>query len=168
MAVDVNPASASEPFIALAPLQPPAAAQVVTLLVDQLRVELPPLPTVAGVATSVTDGGGGDDGEMMATLTDCVAVPPGPVQDSANDASAVNGPVETLPEVVFAPLQLPTAEHPVALVEDHVSVASPPGATFVGDTDSVTDGPGELVGDGATVAVTVCPATPPEPVQVKL
>jgi hypothetical protein len=45
-----------EPLTALAPDQPPDAAQAVALVADQLNVALPPLATVLGLAVSVIVG----------------------------------------------------------------------------------------------------------------
>ena len=60
------------------------------------------------------------------------------------------------------PLQPPDAAHAVALVEFHVSVEVPPGATLVGFALKVA------VGMGRTVTVTVAVGlVPPGPVQVR-
>jgi hypothetical protein len=101
-------------------------------------------------------------------LTDWVADPPPPVHVSANDALLVSGPLEALPLVCLLPLQLPLAEHDVASVDDQVKVAAAPEFTVDGDTDNVTDGPCGFEGDCVTLAVTVCPAMPPEPLQVSV
>ena len=45
-----------EPLVALEPVQAPEAVQVVAFVVDQLRVELPPLTTELGLAARLTVG----------------------------------------------------------------------------------------------------------------
>ena len=51
--VAVRAGVACEPAVALAPLQPPEAAQLVALVEDQDKVEVAPLFTVAGFAVRV-------------------------------------------------------------------------------------------------------------------
>ena len=64
------------PFTALVPDQAPEAVHEVALVAAQVNVELPPLAMVAGLAVKVTVG----VGEVTETVTDCVALPPPPVQ----------------------------------------------------------------------------------------
>lgn len=72
--VAVSPLRTSVPVRPLLPLQPPVAVQLLALVVDQLRVEDPPLTTDAGVAVSDTVGCGAG---LTVTVTDCAAeVPP--------------------------------------------------------------------------------------------
>jgi hypothetical protein len=52
--------------------------QPVALLEDQLSTADPPLLTVAGLALRLTAGAGAE----TLTVTDCAALPPGPVQVS--------------------------------------------------------------------------------------
>lgn len=80
--VDVSPVRASEPLSALAPDQPPEAAQLLALVADQLSVEVPPFATVVGEARSEMVGEGGALDGVTVTVTDCDAVPPAPVHDS--------------------------------------------------------------------------------------
>jgi hypothetical protein len=56
----------------------------------------------------------------------------------------------------------------VAFVEDHVSVAGPPGATVAGDATSCTVGAAEDEGDGFGVGVgeAVLAFTPPHPARI--
>jgi hypothetical protein len=122
----------------------------------------PPFATVVGAAVSVTVGA---VGEVTVTFTDCVAEPVVPVQVSANEELAVCGPVDAVPAIGFAPLQLPEAAHAVALVDDHVSVAAVPDATDGGVTVNVTVG--ARLG-GETPAITVSAAVPPAPLQVSV
>jgi len=66
------------PFVGSVPDQPPDAVQPVALLEDQLSTADPPLLTVAGLALRLTAGAGAE----TLTVTDCAALPPGPVQVS--------------------------------------------------------------------------------------
>jgi hypothetical protein len=54
--------------------------QEVALVLDQDRVELPPLAMVLGLALRLTVGAG--VAGVTATEADCAAVPPPPVQES--------------------------------------------------------------------------------------
>jgi hypothetical protein len=90
------------------------------------------------------------------------------VQVNANAEFAVSTPVDALPDVALAPLQLPEAAQAVALVDDQVSVAADPDTTDPGATASVTVGGCGAVGGGATPALTVWPAVPPAPEQVRV
>lgn len=159
------PVRASDPLRVLVPVQPPDAVQLAALVDNQLSVVEPPLATVVGVAVSVTDGAAGC---VTVTFTDCVADPPAPVQVNANAEFAVRAPVDALPDVALVPLQLPEAEHDVALVDDQVSVAADPDTTDDGVTASVTDGACGAVGGWVTLAVTVWPAVPPAPAHVSV
>jgi hypothetical protein len=58
------------------PDQAPEALHEVALVVDQVRVDVPPLTTVLGLAAKVIVG----EGAVTETVADCVALPPGPVQ----------------------------------------------------------------------------------------
>ncbi len=64
------------PCTALLPDQAPDAVQPVALVAVQFSVALPPLSTALGPTLNVTVGAG----EAMVTVTDCEALPPGPVQ----------------------------------------------------------------------------------------
>jgi len=72
-----------------------------------------------------------------------------------------------VPEVFFAPLQLPLAVHDVALVELQVSAVLPPDVTEVGDAVKVRVGAGVTTG-AATATFTVLLTVPPAPVQVRV
>jgi hypothetical protein len=150
------------------PVQPPLAVQLLAFEVDQFKVVDPPATTVAGVAVSVTVGAGVTVGGTTVTLTDWVADPPAPMQVKANEALLVSGPLDALPLIGLLPLQLPLAEHDVALLDDHVRVVADPEFRLDGDADKVTDGPCGVDGDCVTLAVTVCPAMPPEPLHVSV
>jgi hypothetical protein len=60
------------------PAQPPDAVQALALLVDQVRLALPPLATVLGLALSAIVGAG--EGDVTETVADWAALPPGPEQ----------------------------------------------------------------------------------------
>ena len=66
-----------EPLVALVPLQPPVAVQVVTLELDQVSVELPFFATPGGLAVRLTVGEA-----IMATFADTVTLPPVPLHMS--------------------------------------------------------------------------------------
>jgi hypothetical protein len=68
-----------EPEILLAPDQAPEAVQELALLDDQVRVDALPLLTVLGLALRLTVGEGF---ALTATVADCAALPPLPVQAS--------------------------------------------------------------------------------------
>jgi hypothetical protein len=70
------------PLVGTLPCQPPEAVQAVASGDLHVRVELPPLPTVVGAALKVTDGAAGGAGVATDTATDCVVVPPDPLQVS--------------------------------------------------------------------------------------
>jgi hypothetical protein len=67
-----------EPFTGLAPDQPPEAAQDVALAAFQVNIELDPDTTVLGAALMLTEGAA----DLTETVTDCVALPPMPLQVS--------------------------------------------------------------------------------------
>jgi hypothetical protein len=62
------------------PDQAPEAVQEVALVDDQLKLELPPLATVLGLALRLTVAVGFG---LTVTLVDCAAVPPVPLQVNA-------------------------------------------------------------------------------------
>jgi hypothetical protein len=68
-----------DPEILLAPDQAPEAVQEVALLDDQVRVDALPLLIVLGLALRLTVGEGF---ALTATVADCAALPPLPVQVS--------------------------------------------------------------------------------------
>lgn len=147
------------PLTALVPDQAPEAVHDVALVAAQVKVELPPLATVAGLAAKVTVG----EGEVTDTVTDCVAVPPPPVQLSEYVALAVRVPVDCVPLRALAPVQAPEAVQAVAWAETQVKLEPWPLATVLGLADSVIVGAG-----GVTETVTDWVALPPEPVHVNV
>jgi hypothetical protein len=64
------------PLVGWTPAQAPEAWQLVALVADQFKVALPPLVTAVGPTLNTTTG----SGDLIETVADCVAVPPGPVQ----------------------------------------------------------------------------------------
>ena len=66
-----------DPLTALVPDQAPEAVHDVALVEDQVKVELPPLVTVLGLALIVTVAVGLG---LTVTVVDCAALPPAPVQ----------------------------------------------------------------------------------------
>ena len=76
MAVAVSAPVDCEPLTARVPAQAPEAVQAVALVEDQLSVAVPPLVMALGPTLKVTVG----RGDLMETVVDWAALPPGPVQ----------------------------------------------------------------------------------------
>jgi len=148
------------PLVGWLPVHAPEAVHVVALVEDQLKVVLPPLVTLEGLALKFTVGAGG---AVTDTVTDCVADPPAPVQVAVYFVAALSAAVDCVPAGAIVPLQPSDATQEVALVEDHVNVDVPPLATVVGLAVRVTVGAGAV-----TVTVVDCAALPPLPVQVNM
>ena len=67
------------PLVASVPVQPPEAVQEVALVLDHVRVDLPPEAIVVGFAVKVTVGAD----ELTVTVAEAGAdVPPAPVHES--------------------------------------------------------------------------------------
>jgi hypothetical protein len=79
-----------EPAVATEPVQPPEAVQAVALVDDQVKVELPPLATLVGLALKETLGA---EAAETVTVAVCEAVPPAPLHESVYLVVAVNGKV---------------------------------------------------------------------------
>jgi hypothetical protein len=134
------------------------------LVDDQVKVELPPLATVAGLALRETLGGGEVTGaEETVTVADWDAEPPAPVHVSVYLVVVVRGEVVWEPLVARLPDQPSDAVHAVASVDDQVNVELPPLATPAGLVVSETVG-----GALETVTVAVWDAEPPAPVHVSV
>jgi hypothetical protein len=118
-----------EPLTASVPLQLPDAVHVVACADDQASVDALPAVTLVGFALSVAVGG---SLTMMVTLTGWLSAP-APAHVSENVVSSPSIPVLRLPLGAKVPLQPPEAVQEVALAEDQVSVAEPPGAIVVLD-----------------------------------
>ena len=67
------------PLVTFVPDHPPEAVQLVAFVEDQLSVEDPPLLMLVGFTLRLTVGVAGED---TLTVTDLVALPPGPLQVS--------------------------------------------------------------------------------------
>jgi hypothetical protein len=130
----------------------------VALVDDQVKVEPLPLATVLGFALRATVGAGG----VTETVTDCVALPPAPVQVSEYVVLAVRAPVDCDPLTALVPDHAPEALHEVALVDDQVRVELAPLVTVLGLALRLT----VAVGFGLTVTVVDWMALPPAPLQV--
>jgi hypothetical protein len=145
------------PFIGSVPFQAPEAVHAVALLEDQVRVALPPLAMLVGLALSDTLGGAAE----TVTVADCVAEPPAPVHVSVNFVAAVRADVDIEPLIARLPPQPPDAIQDVALVDDQVNVDAAPLLTVLGLAERLTAGAARV-----TETVAVCVALPPAPVQV--
>jgi hypothetical protein len=77
------------PEVALLPAQAPDAVHEEALAADQVSVELPFMPTDAGLAARVTAGAG-----MIDTVTESEPVPPDPVQVRLNAVCTDRGPTD--------------------------------------------------------------------------
>lgn len=129
-----------EPLTGSLPDQPPEALQAVALAVDQVKLELPPLTTVLGLALNATVGAGA--GEVTDTVADWLALPPGPVQVSENVSRALSAPVDCEPLRALLPDQAPEAVQEDALLEDHDRVALLPLVIVLGLAMSAAVGGG--------------------------
>jgi hypothetical protein len=116
--------------------------------------------TVGAIQLSVAEDVGGD---AMDTVTDCVALPPEPVQVSVYCVPLVRAAVLCDPLTATPPLHPPDATHAVAFVDVQVRVEVEPLCTVVGLAVKVTAGAGVV-----TVTVADCAALPPLPVQVSV
>lgn len=106
---------------------------------------------VDGIGEGSAGGGGG---AMPFTVTDAeaTALPPAPVQLRVNVEEAFRLPVDWLPEVALAPLQLPPAVQEVALVELQFRVEPEPEAIELGLADmEIVGAGGGIRGGGVTV-----------------
>lgn len=146
------------------PLHAPDALHVFALAAVQVSVAALPLCTVPGFAANVSVGAG-TGGALTLTVTLCVTVPPAPEHESENALLAVSGPVDWDPDNGFCPDHAPDAVHEVALVDDHVNVAAPPLATFVGSALNAIVGAGGGAGVLCTKTVTDRDPVPPGPLQ---
>ena len=127
----------SLPLVALVPVQPPLAVQVVAFVDDHVRLVDEPVVTEVGFAVSVTVGNTG-----AVTVTDALADPEPPLPEhvSVKLVLAVSAAEFSVPLVAFAPVQPPEAVQDVALVLLQVSADIEPETTLVGLTLSVTVG----------------------------
>ncbi|HUG97955.1 MAG TPA: hypothetical protein VMQ83_02110 [Gammaproteobacteria bacterium] len=148
----------SEPETARVPLQSPVAVHVVALVVTQFSVALSPGGTRSSFAVNWTAGGGA--GASTATVTDWLAVPPGPSHESEKLWLESNAPVDTVPLSGRVPDQAPEAVQVVALEAFQASEELPPAGTLTGAAVSDTTG----VSADVTSTVTDALCSPPGPV----
>ncbi len=146
------------PLALCVPVQPFDTAQLVAFVLDHVSVDVPPTPTVVGLALKVTVG----VAEFTATVTELACEPPVPVQDSVYVVPVVSAPVDWEPLVPRLPVQPPDAVQELAFVELQVSVAADPEATLVGLALK------ETVGTGTTVTVILLVPVPPAPAQLSM
>jgi hypothetical protein len=126
----------SLPLIALEPVQPPEAVQLVALLELQVTVVLPPLATDVGFTVIVTAGAC----TLTLTSTVFVVVPPAPAQESVYDFAECSAPVDSTPVSALVPFHAPEAVQFVASVVSHESAAAVPLVTLAGLALNVIDG----------------------------
>ena len=100
-------------------------------------------------------------GDLIETLADCAAVPPGPVHVRVYVVPAVSAPVLCCPVVGFGPDQPLDAVQTLALAAFQASVADAPLDTVLGLADRLTLGVADF-----TETVADWEADPPGPVQV--
>lgn len=137
------------PLVALEPLQPPVALQVVALALLQVSWVVPPLSRLVGLAVSVTVGAG----VVTVTVVEPVVLPPGPVHASEKVVLLLSAALCALPLVALEPLQPPEAVQLVALAVLQESWVVAPLEMLVGFALSVTVGAGvPLVGVVALAA----------------
>ena len=117
----VKEVSVNVPVVVLVPVQAPLAVHEVAPVLLHVRIDKP--PTATDVALADNDTAGGAPLTVTAIVLD--ALPPAPEQDKIKLASAVIELITALPEVAFAPLQLPLAVQLVVSVLDQVSVVEP-------------------------------------------
>ena len=103
---------------------------------------VPAATLVGGVPDMV-----GGEAETL-TVTDRLALPPGPLQVSVKAVVVLSAPVFAVPLVCLLPDQPPEAVQLVAFADDQLSVAEPPLLMVVGLALRLT------VGDAATLTVT--------------
>jgi hypothetical protein len=72
------------------------------------------------------------------TVTDCVAVPPGPAHARSYSVVLVSAPVDQVPLSATAPFHPPDAVQLVAFGALHVKVELPPLPTVVGEAVKLT------------------------------
>jgi len=118
------------------PFHAPLAAQDVALVLDQVKVALPPTVILDGVATNETVGTAGGVTEIVA---DACEEPVAPTQVSEYVVVLV-GDTAKEPLVARAPVQ-PTEElQAVAFLVDQLSVELPPVVMAIGVAVNVTVG----------------------------
>jgi hypothetical protein len=124
------------PLVAWLPVHPPEALQAVALLEDQVKVDVSPFVTLAGLAFKVTVSGE----SATETVADWDAEPPVPVHVRPKLVVVVSGTVLCEPLIGRAPLQPPDAVQVRASAALHFKVTERPAETVLALGDSVTTG----------------------------
>ena len=138
-----------------------APLHALALVDDHLRVASSPSVMELSSNDALTVGGSG--GSLTVTLSPSLALPPAPVQvTSTLKLPALDGVYVFVPEVDGEPID-GAPLHALALVDDHLRVASSPSVMELSSNDALTVG-----GSGGSLTVTLSPslALPPAPVQV--
>lgn len=151
-----KPVRISLPVLGLVPTQPFAAVSdavhVVAPVLLQVKVVLPPLTTLTGLALIVTVGTGVGGSATVMVTSDTALVPPGPLQKILYFTVWASEPVPCDPEGSRAPFQPPPAVQEVAPVLVQSNVVEPLYPTDVNLAVRLTVGSG----GGATLTVTDC------------
>jgi hypothetical protein len=134
--VDVSAPVLCEPLVALLPVQPPVAVQLLAFVLLHVSVELDPDAMLCGLAPSDTVGGGA----VTVTTTLLCVDPPAPEQSSVYVVVVVSAPVDCVPLTPLLPDQPLLAVQLVASVVDHVSVELLPLTMLVGFPVNVSVG----------------------------
>ena len=123
----LNPVRVSLPAVSLVPDHvPPEAVHEVALVLLHVKVVLPPLGTLAGLALIVTVATGVGGGSTVMVTSATALLPPGPMQKMLNFAVACNEPVPCDPDTPRpAPDHAPPAVHEVAPVLVQFKVVEP-------------------------------------------
>jgi hypothetical protein len=151
-----------EPDSDLDPDHAPDAVHDVAPVLDHVRTDAAPLPTVDGLAENESVGGTGGLA-ATSTVTAAVAVPPVPVHVSAYVPLVASSPVDWVPDSGLDPDQPSDAVQDVASLDDQISVELLPLATEVGLAEIETVGSG---GRGCTSIVIEAVVSPPFPAHV--
>jgi hypothetical protein len=146
-----------EPLVALPPAQAPEAVQAVVFVDFQVKVAMPPLLTVLGVAPRATVGAAAS----TVTVVSCDVFPWIPVHVNIKVELTLTAPVLWVPLTLLVPDQAPEATQEVASSLVQVSDDASPRWTVLGLAWSVTWGAEEL-----TVTVISCDAEPSGPVHL--
>ena len=99
LALAVSGPTLCEPVVDLLPDQPPDAVHDVAFVADQVKVLLPPLDTLVGLAVSVVTGALGGGAAPTVTAASPLATPPRPTQVSPKFCDVCSGPVVKVPSV---------------------------------------------------------------------
>lgn len=146
----------SVPEVAFVPDHTPEAMHVAALVDDHVSVAAWFGLTVAGLALSDSVGGA-----IAVTVTDWLALPPGPVHVSVKLLVTVSAPVDSVPDTGRLPDHAPDAAQDVAFDADQLRTEAAPATTEVGLALSVRTGPAlGSVGTGPVPGPSVCTEPP--------